>query len=117
MTIRGRSLEGNLGGPRQSTPQRKSLPVKLSQKKSIAAHVFRGGLTTRHGSRASISVSASDGVVVRHATGIEDTDNKGYGDAVSNASAMAFKRASALFGLGRHTARRQGDDNFRSKGI
>jgi len=33
---------------------------------------------------------------------VEDTDNKGDGDAVSNASAIAFKRAAAMFGLGRH---------------
>src|SRR5678816_3942547 len=37
-----------------------------------------------------------------HATGIEESDNKGYGDPVSNAAAMAFKRACAMFGLGRH---------------
>ena len=50
----------------------------------------------------ALSIPAADGIVTRHATGIEDTDNKGYGDAVSNASAMAFKRAAAMFGLGRH---------------
>lgn len=58
-----------------------------------------GGLTVVHG---ALSIPAADGVVTRHATGIEDTDSKGYGDAVSNATAMAFKRAAALFGLGRH---------------
>lgn len=63
---------------------------------SISEH---GGLTVVHG---ALTIPASDGVVTRHATGIEDTDNKGYGDAVSNASAMAFKRAAAMFGLGRH---------------
>jgi DNA repair RAD52-like protein 1, mitochondrial len=56
-------------------------------------------MTVVHG---SLTIPASDGVVSRHATGIEDTDSKGYGDPVSNASAMAFKRAAALFGLGRH---------------
>ena len=50
----------------------------------------------------SLTIPACDGIVVRHATGIENTDSKGYGDPVSNASAMAFKRAAALFGLGRH---------------
>ena len=63
---------------------------------SIKEH---GGLTIIHG---ALSIPSSDGPVARHATGIEDTDNKGYGDAVSNASAMAFKRAAAMFGLGRH---------------
>ena len=63
---------------------------------SISSH---GGLTVIHG---ALSIVSSDGLVTRHATGIEDTDNKGYGDAVSNASAMAFKRAAAMFGLGRH---------------
>jgi len=63
---------------------------------SISEH---GGLTVVHG---ALSIPATDGLVTRHATGIEDTDSKGYGDAVSNASAMAFKRAAALFGLGRH---------------
>jgi len=63
---------------------------------SISSH---GGLTVVHG---ALSIPALDGVVSRHATGIEETDSKGYGDAVSNASAMAFKRAAALFGLGRH---------------
>ena len=64
---------------------------------SIAEHV--GGLTVVHG---SLSIPAAEGSTTRHATGIEETDNKGYGDAVSNASAMAFKRAAAMFGLGRH---------------
>ena len=59
----------------------------------------QGGLTVVHG---ALTVQAADCRVTRHATGIEDTDNKGYGDAVSNASAMAFKRAAAMFGLGRH---------------
>ena len=66
---------------------------------SIESITEHGGLTIIHG---ALSIPASDGVVTRHATGIEDTDNKGYGDAVSNASAMAFKRAAAMFGLGRH---------------
>jgi hypothetical protein len=63
---------------------------------SIREH---GGLTVVHG---ALSIPATDGSVTRHATGIEDTDHNAYGDAVSNASAMAFKRAAAMFGLGRH---------------
>jgi len=70
---------------------------------SISEH---GGLTVVHG---SLSVPAADGVVTRHATGIEETEAKGYGDAVSNASAMAFKRAAALFGLGRHLYSKSND--------
>ena len=66
---------------------------------SILSISSQGGLTVVHG---ALSIPAADGVVTRHATGIEDTDSKGYGDAVSNATAMAFKRAAALFGLGRH---------------
>jgi len=58
-----------------------------------------GGLTVVHG---SLTIPSLEGSTTRHATGIEETDNKGYGDAVSNASAMAFKRAAAMFGLGRH---------------
>ena len=69
---------------------------------SISEH---GGLTVVHG---ALSIPAADGVVTRHATGIEDTDNKGYGDAVSNASAMAFKRAAAMFGLARHLYNKSG---------
>ena len=53
---------------------------------SIREH---GGLTVVHG---ALSIPATDGSVTRHATGIEDTDHNAYGDAVSNASAMAFKR-------------------------
>lgn len=56
-------------------------------------------LVTVHG---RLSIPSTDGVVERDATGIEESDAKGYGDAVSNASAMAFKRACAMFGLARH---------------
>jgi hypothetical protein len=49
---------------------------------------------------ASISIPCLEGVVTREATGCEDSDAKGYGDAVSNAEAMALKRAAAKFGLG-----------------
>jgi len=49
---------------------------------------------------ASISIPCAEGVVTREATGCEDADAKGYGDAVSNAEAMALKRAASKFGLG-----------------
>lgn len=49
---------------------------------------------------ARISIEASDGEFYREATGIEDEDKTGYGDAASNAEAMALKRAAAKFGLG-----------------
>jgi hypothetical protein len=51
---------------------------------------------------ASISIPAAEGVVVRDATGCEDVNAKGYGDAVSNAEAMALKRAASKFGLALH---------------
>jgi hypothetical protein len=56
------------------------------------------GMVCVHG---RLTIVASDGTFSRDATGVEDSDNKGYGDPVSNASAMAFKRACAFFGLGR----------------
>jgi hypothetical protein len=40
--------------------------------------------------------------VTRENIGYEDEKSSGYGDPFSNAYAMAFKRAAALFGLGRH---------------
>lgn len=49
---------------------------------------------------ASISIPTADGIVTREATGCESLSAKGYGDAVSNAEAMALKRAAAKFGLG-----------------
>lgn len=51
---------------------------------------------------ASISIPCAEGVITREATGCEDSDAKGYGDACSNAEAMALKRAAAKFGLGLH---------------
>jgi hypothetical protein len=50
----------------------------------------------------SLAIPSASGLCVRHATGVEDVASKGYGDPFSNASAMAFKRAAAMFGLGRH---------------
>jgi hypothetical protein len=49
---------------------------------------------------ASISIPCLEGVVTREATGCEEVDAKGYGDACSNAEAMALKRAAAKFQLG-----------------
>lgn len=49
---------------------------------------------------ASISIPCAEGVVTREATGCEEAEAKGYGDAVSNAEAMALKRAASKFGLG-----------------
>ena len=49
---------------------------------------------------AAISIPCLEGVVTREATGCEEADSKGYGDAVSNAEAMALKRAASKFGLG-----------------
>jgi hypothetical protein len=74
-------------------------PAQSEPRPSAQVKLQISGLTVVHG---ALSIPSADGVVVRHATGIEDTDNKGYGDAVSNANAMAFKRAFAMFGLARH---------------
>lgn len=49
---------------------------------------------------ASISIPCLEGVVTHEATGCEPADAKGYGDPVSNAEAMALKRAAAKLGLG-----------------
>lgn len=49
---------------------------------------------------ASISIPCVEGSVTREATGCEETDAKGYGDALSNSEAMALKRAASKFGLG-----------------
>jgi len=51
---------------------------------------------------ASISIPCAEGIVTREATGCEEADAKGYGDACSNAEAMALKRAASKFGLGRY---------------
>jgi len=56
------------------------------------------GMVCVHG---RLTITASDGTFVREATGVEDVSSKGYGDPVSNASAMCLKRCAALFGLGR----------------
>src|SRR5262245_48000177 len=51
---------------------------------------------------ASISIPCSEGIVTRESTGCEEVDAKGYGDACSNAEAMALKRAASKFGLALH---------------
>src|SRR5262249_540349 len=48
---------------------------------------------------ASISIPCAEGAVTREASGCEEADAKGYGDSVSNAEAMALKRAASKFGL------------------
>jgi hypothetical protein len=47
-----------------------------------------------------ISIPCLEGVVYREATGIEESEVKGYGDTSSNAESMALRRAAAKFGLG-----------------
>jgi hypothetical protein len=47
-----------------------------------------------------ITVPALEGAISREASGSEEVDTKGYGDAISNSEQMAFKRACARFGLG-----------------
>src|SRR5262245_46503457 len=49
---------------------------------------------------AAISIPCLEGVVTREATGCEETDAKGYGEAVSNAEAMALKGVASKLGLG-----------------
>lgn len=48
-----------------------------------------------------LSIPSSDGIVFREASGYEEEDLKGYGDASSNAESMALRRAAAKFGLAR----------------
>jgi hypothetical protein len=64
---------------------------------AVKAVALVGNLVT---AVASISIPCSEGVVTREATGCEEEDAKGYGDACSNAEAMALKRAASKFGLG-----------------
>lgn len=49
-----------------------------------------------------LTIPCAEGTVTRDATGIEEADERMYGDVASNAVAMAFKRAAVLFGLGKH---------------
>ena len=47
----------------------------------------------------AVTVPCDEGVVTREATGYEPLDGKGYGDPLSNAESMAFRRALAKHGL------------------
>lgn len=49
-----------------------------------------------------LTIHAEEGHFTREATGIEDDEVSGYGDAASNACSMALRRAAAHFGLGRY---------------
>lgn len=49
-----------------------------------------------------LTLTFSDGVVSRDATGTEELSMSGYGDPASNAESMALRRAAAKFGLGRY---------------
>src|SRR5262247_370520 len=55
---------------------------------------------------AAISISCAEGIVTREATGCEEVDARGYGNAVSNSEAMALKRAASKFGLALHLYQR-----------
>lgn len=47
----------------------------------------------------AITIPCDEGVITREATGFEPMDSKGYGDPLSNAESMAFRRALAKHGL------------------
>lgn len=59
-----------------------------------------------HGNRTVIvgklTIHGSDGSITRSATGNETEDCGSYGDPLSNAEAMAMRRACAKFGIGRY---------------
>lgn len=52
--------------------------------------------------KATITIHGEDGSLSRSALGIADSDIESWGDATSNASSMALRRAAAEFGLGLH---------------
>lgn len=52
--------------------------------------------------KATITIHGEDGSLSRSALGIADSDIENWGDATSNASSMALRRAAAEFGLGLH---------------
>ncbi|BDM83832.1 hypothetical protein [Acaryochloris marina] len=52
--------------------------------------------------KATITIHGEDGGLSRSALGIADSDIESWGDATSNASSMALRRAAAEFGLGLH---------------
>lgn len=64
---------------------------------SVKSVVLVGNLVTVI---AAISIPCAEGMITREATGCEEIDAKGYGDAVSNAEAMALKRAAAPIRVG-----------------
>jgi hypothetical protein len=47
-----------------------------------------------------LSIPCSEGVVYRESCGSEPVDTKAFGDSVSIAEQMSFKRCAARFGLG-----------------
>lgn len=49
-----------------------------------------------------LTIITDDGTFTREATGWESLEVEGYGDATSNAEAMAMRRCCAKFGLGRY---------------
>ena len=64
--------------------------------------------------KVSITIHGSDGSVTRENTGIESLNTDSYGDAFSNAMAMAFKRVCAMHGMGRDMWRNE--DKYKQKG-
>ena len=52
--------------------------------------------------KATITIHGEDGSLSRSALGIADSGIENWGDATSNASSMALRRAAAEFGLGLH---------------
>lgn len=52
--------------------------------------------------KATITIHGEDGSLSRSALGIANSDIESWGDAASNASSMALRRAAAEFGLGLH---------------
>ncbi|WP_299403050.1 hypothetical protein [Acaryochloris sp. IP29b_bin.148] len=52
--------------------------------------------------KATITIHGEDGSLSRSALGIADSDIESWGDATSNASSMALRRAATEFGLGLH---------------
>lgn len=66
---------------------------------------YRVDSVTDVGGRVAVVVSIcihsdDESYTWRSATGQEEPDQAGYGDPISNAEAMALKRAAAKFGLG-----------------
>lgn len=49
-----------------------------------------------------VTIYGTDAEIYRESTGTASVDDKGFGDPVQKAEAMAFRRACARFGLGLH---------------